>query len=98
MVLLLEIESSKIGSLDDVYDLVAKLPGLPDWFGRNINALAELAYFVKQPLDIVVRHPKALERRLGRRDYEALIWALEAVRDTSNKDAGSQPATLAIIP
>lgn len=96
MPLRLEIESGRIDDLEDIHDLVAALPGLPDWFGRNLDALSELAYFVNEPLDIVVRHPKALESRLGQRKYRALMGALEDIRD-GEPGEGRQPVTLTLI-
>ncbi|WP_298159568.1 barstar family protein [Brevundimonas sp.] len=98
MPLRLEIESGKIDGLEDVHDLVAELPGLPIWFGRNLDALSELAYFVKEPLDIVLINSSALERRLGRRDYKALMSTLEDIRDSPNDDPNWQPVTLTLTP
>jgi RNAse (barnase) inhibitor barstar len=98
MSLRLEIESGQVESLDDIHDRVAELPNVPEWFGRNLDALAELAFFLKQPLDIVVHHPAALERRLGSRNYKALMQALEDIRDSNPGDGRGdcQPVTLTI--
>jgi RNAse (barnase) inhibitor barstar len=98
MPLRLEIDGGQIASLDDIHDLVAGLTDLPEWFGRNLDALAELAYFVKQPLDIVIQNPKTLERHLGSRDYKALILTLEDIRDSKAGDVWNdwQPVSLTI--
>ena len=96
MSLRLIIDGARVRTLDDVHDDVARLPGLPDWFGRNLDALAELAYFVPEPLTIEVRQSQRLRQALGPDRHRALIATLEAVRDSENDDAGWQPVTLKV--
>lgn len=96
MVARLVIDGATVRTLDDVHDVVARLPGLPDWFGRNLNALGELAYFVSEPLAIEVVHNDRLRSRLGPRWHAALITTLEDIRDSEADDAGWQPVTLRI--
>ncbi len=92
----LVIDGGHVKSLQDVYDLVAQLPDIPAWFGRNLDALDELGSFIKCPLEITVRHPKALERNLGRKDFVVLIDVFENLRDMEDEFEPAFPVSLVI--
>ncbi len=94
MKLRLVIDGGHVASLEDVYDLVQALPAVPDWFGRNLDAVDELAYFVKSPLHVVVRDAPLLKQRLGSKDYNALVQVLENLRDSTDELEPVQPVTL----
>jgi RNAse (barnase) inhibitor barstar len=96
MTLRLVIDGATMRNIDDVYDAVSRLPGVPDWFGRNLNALAELAYFVSEPLSIQVVRNQALRSNFGKVAHDALIETLVVIRVSENDDAGWQPVTLQI--
>lgn len=80
------IDCHKIRSLDDVHDLIAELPDVPEWYGRNLDALTDaLDTMIEQPVEVRVLNASALKKKLGRR-YEALMVALrDAVENTKSE-------------
>jgi ribonuclease inhibitor len=71
-----------IGSLDALYDILARDLGLPAHFGRNLDALHDaLAGDVEGPFEIVVEDAAALERALGAKGA-ALLKLLRDARRT----------------
>ena len=91
------LDGASISSWSDVYNQVAGVPGVPDWFGRNPDAVAELKYFIQEPLEIVMRRPARLRETLGVRDFEMLISVLEIIRDDTDEDQKLHPVTLTIV-
>ena len=73
-------------SLDRVYDILARELGLPQHFGRNLDALYDvLTGDVEGPFTILVEDAKALEKALGAKG-PALLKLLRDVAK-ARKDA-----------
>lgn len=60
------LSADAIKSIDDVYDVLAAALPLPDWFGRNLDALWDtLSTDVPGPYEIVLQESDALIAALG---------------------------------
>jgi len=63
-----------IGSLDAAYALLARELDLPDYFGRNLDALWDvLTTEVPGPIEIVWRDHEAAKLRMGEEDFDRLV-------------------------
>ncbi|MBK1781071.1 barstar family protein [Advenella sp. WQ 585] len=73
-------ELSRISNIDEVYDLLQLNLKLPQYFGRNLDALYDsLSTDVKGPFKIVWFDHASSADALGEIDYEGLIDVLRAV-------------------
>lgn len=63
--------------------------GLPEYYGRNLDALYDLLTEHAQPRTLVLRHADALEAQLG--DYAGAL--LETLRDAAE---GNHQLTLVV--
>ena len=61
------LDGLEIQSVEEVHDRFARALELPEWYGRNLDALFDC--LTDQGEDVTVRllHREALEERLGRR-------------------------------
>jgi len=75
-------ELSRISNIDEVYDLLQLNLKLPQYFGRNLDALYDsLSTDVKGPFKIVWLDHKSSAEDLGEINYEGLIDIFRAVAD-----------------
>lgn len=78
------LEGRAIGSLDDLYDELGRRLSLPEYFGRNLDALWDfLATDVEGPLEIVWRDVRLSQKAMGA-DFDritSLLRDLEKERD-----------------
>ncbi|GGP27476.1 barstar family protein [Silvimonas amylolytica] len=69
-----QVTLSHIQSLDDVYDQFAAQLALPDYFGRNLDALYDvLSAEVQGPLKIIWQDAGAAASAMGKKHYAAVI-------------------------
>ncbi len=69
-----QVTLSHVLTLDDVYDQFATQLALPDYFGRNLDALYDvLAGEVDGPLRIVWQDAGAAAQAMGKKHYAAVI-------------------------
>ena len=61
------LDGLEIESLEAVHDRFAQALNLPEWYGRNLDALFDCLTDLKEPVTVRLLHQKALEDRLGRR-------------------------------
>ncbi len=59
------IDGSAICSRDELHDALARQLALPDYYGRNLDALFDCLTDIREDSDIVVREPDALFAHLG---------------------------------
>lgn len=73
------ISAETVRSMEDVYDVVAAALPLPDWFGRNLDALWDtLSTDVPGPFEIEVQETAALATALGPH-YRPLLTVLRDI-------------------
>jgi ribonuclease inhibitor len=71
------LEGRRIGSLDDLYDEFERCLPLPDYFGRNLDALWDvLSRDIEGPLEIVWQDAKHSRQAMGD-DYAIVVQLLE---------------------
>lgn len=61
------LDGSAIDSKEALHDALVYALSLPDWYGRNLDALHDCLGDVRESTEILLLHADALERRLG--DY-----------------------------
>lgn len=61
------LDGLEIESLEAVHDRFAQDLSLPEWYGRNLDALFDCLTDLKEPVTVRLLHQEALEDRLGRR-------------------------------
>ncbi len=75
--LILKIDGNEIQCLDDFHDQLKTCPGLPDFYGRNLDALFDvLTGFLELPLKIEWHHAAVSRRRLVK-DFERLLATVQ---------------------
>lgn len=81
------ISAETVRSMDDVYDVVAAALPLPEWFGRNLDALWDtLSTDVPGPFEIEVQQTDALAAALGPhyQPFLTVFRDLDAERDDAH--------------
>ncbi len=61
------LDGLEIEGMEDVHDRFARALELPDWYGRNLDALFDCLTEAGGDVTVRLRHREALEARLGRR-------------------------------
>ena len=80
------IDGLKIKSEDDFHHIIAKEMSLPDWYGKNLDALWDvLTGMAIRPLKITWINSKQSEKILGR--YKEIINLLKEV-ENQDKSTG----------
>ena len=75
------IDGSVLSEEAAVHDLFARTLGLPEWYGRNLDALYDVLTERGEPLALLVRNRTALEAGLGPRAGELLRTLAEAAAE-----------------
>lgn len=60
-----EINGSAVADREMLHDLLAKELMLPDYYGRNLDALYDLLMEISQPTAFKILHPDLLREHLG---------------------------------
>lgn len=72
------IDGTTIKSEEDLHDFFAKSFSLPDWYGRNLDALWDvLTGMVDMPLTIIWKNSEISKHRIV--NYEKIITLLKKV-------------------
>lgn len=61
------LDGRELQSLEDVHDRFARALDLPEWYGRNLDALFDCLTDPETAVTIRLLHRESLEERLGRR-------------------------------
>lgn len=61
------LDGLEIKSLEAVHDLFAQALDLPEWYGRNLDALFDCLTDLREPVTVRLLHQEALEDRPDRR-------------------------------
>lgn len=61
------LDGLELRSLEEVHDRFAQALALPEWYGRNLDALFDCLTDLGEPVTVRLLHQKVLEDRLGRR-------------------------------
>lgn len=61
------LDGLELQSLEEVHDRFARALALPEWYGRNLDALFDCLTEQSEPVTVRLLHQEALEDRLGRR-------------------------------
>lgn len=61
------LDGLELQSLEEVHDRFAQALDLPEWYGRNLDALFDCLTELGKPVTVRLLHQEALEDRLGRR-------------------------------
>jgi len=73
------LNGAKIQSLNDFYDEIARMLSLPEYFGRNLDALADvLSTDVAGPFEIVWAS-SSLSKKTLKKDYSKIATVLKRV-------------------
>lgn len=73
------LNGSAMPSMKEFYDEIAKVVPLPDYFGRNLDALADiLTTNVEGPLELVWEHARLAKKSL-KGDYAKIAAMLKHV-------------------
>lgn len=61
------LDGLEIGKIEDVHVLFVQALDLPEWYGRNLDALFDCLAGLGEDVTVCLRRRKILEKRLGRR-------------------------------
>lgn len=59
------LDGEAISSKEMLHDVIAASLQLPEWYGRNLDALYDCLTDIAQPVDVILLHPDALQETLG---------------------------------
>lgn len=83
----LEVDGRQLRSMHDFHDLIAGLDGVPEFYGRNLDALSDvLTGYIDEPVEIIFRKTSAARETLGT-EFSRLVLALQdIVVETADTD------------
>nr|WP_325225486.1 barstar family protein [uncultured Oscillibacter sp.] len=61
------LDGLELRSLEEVHDRFAQALALPEWYGRNLDALFDCLTDLSEPVTVRLLHQEVLEGRLDRR-------------------------------
>lgn len=80
----LTLDGSQIQSIEEVHDLFAQTLDLPEWYGRNLDALFDCLTDAHEPVTVHLLHKDDLRDHLGRRGYALIRLLRRASKESSN--------------
>ncbi len=78
------LDGLDIASLEEVHDRFAQALALPEWYGRNLDALFDCLTDQGEPVTVRLLHQETLEDRLGRRG-RALVHLLRRAAEKNSR-------------
>lgn len=78
------LDGLDLQSLEEVHDRFARALDLPEWYGRNLDALFDCLTDLGEPVTVRLLHQEALEDRLGPRG-RALVRLLRRVAEENTR-------------
>lgn len=79
-----ELDGRLMDSRETAHEYLKRQLNLPDWYGRNLDALYDLLTERSQPMTIRVIHARALETQLGRSGTALLNTLWQAAEGMPN--------------
>lgn len=76
------LDGLELQSMEEVHDLFARALDLPEWYGRNLDALFDCLTDTREPVTVRLLHKDELREHLGRR-CSALIRLLHRAAEES---------------
>ena len=61
------LDGAELWSMEAVHDRFVQALALPEWYGRNLDALFDCLTDLGEPVTVRLLHREALEDQLGRR-------------------------------
>ena len=61
------LDGAELWSMEAVHDRFVQALALPEWYGRNLDALFDCLTDLREPVTVRLVNREALEDRLGRR-------------------------------
>lgn len=77
----IELDGGQMTDRERAHDHLGQQFALPEYYGRNLDALYDLLTERKEPTDIVLRNRGALEEHLGAYAHALLQTLRDAARD-----------------
>jgi ribonuclease inhibitor len=75
------LNGKDIRSLDDLYDQLSSRLSMPEYFGRNLDALRDvLSTDVEGPFEIVWRHADDSKKSMGK-DFDRAVKLLQKLEE-----------------
>ena len=79
--MILNIDGREIKTVNDFHDKLMVCPGMPDFYGRNLDAFYDvLTGFIEGPLKIVWHHAAVSRSNLGE-EFDGLALAMKDAAD-----------------
>lgn len=75
------IDGEVLSSPEAVHELFVQTLALPDWYGRNLDALYDVLTERGEPLELLVRNRGALENALGEYGTDLLDTLTDAAAE-----------------
>ena len=75
------LDGWEIASVEEVHDRFARALSLPEYYGRNLDALFDCLTDRREPVTVRLLHREALEDRLGRRGRALVRLLRRAARE-----------------
>tara|TARA_R110000772_G_C13189946_1_gene428936 strand:- start:182 stop:466 length:285 start_codon:yes stop_codon:yes gene_type:complete len=85
--MILEIDGREIKTVSDFHDRLMACPGMPNFYGRNLDAFFEvLTGFIERPFKIVWRNAAVSRANLGQ-DFDGFVLAMsDAAQETHSSE------------
>ena len=77
------LDGLELQSMEEVHDLFARALDLPEWYGRNLDALFDCLTDAHEPVTVRLLHRDTLRESLGRRG-SALIRLLRRAAEENH--------------
>lgn len=78
------LDGMEIQSMEEVHDLFARGLDLPEWYGRNLDALFDCLTDAHELVTVRLLHEDELRERLGRRGSALIRLLRRTSRETPN--------------
>ena len=77
------LDGKKITDKEILHDILKNELDLPDWYGRNLDALYDCLTEAAEDMEIVIKNKEVLECCLGR--YAAGLWKVLRAAEQENQ-------------
>ena len=78
------LDGLELQSMEEVHGLFARALDLPEWYGRNLDALFDCLTDAHEPVTVRLLHKDELRERLGRRGGALIRLLRRAAEESPN--------------